>query len=101
MGREATALVGLLLGLGLLLCELGCLASAEPRAPPDRIGRCGGYGARQCRGASSRCGVEIGVPRTGPHATERGTVPLEAWAGSGPGIPAASGWDGKSSTLGT
>ncbi|XP_059114125.1 prenylcysteine oxidase 1 [Peromyscus eremicus] len=37
MGRYAAALVGLQFGLGLLLCELGSLASAEPRAPPDRI----------------------------------------------------------------
>lgn len=44
MGRIVVALVGLLLGLGLLLGELGSLASAEPRAPPDRIGRCGGCG---------------------------------------------------------
>lgn len=42
MGRYGAALVGLQFGLGLLLCELGSLASAEPRAPPDRIGRCGG-----------------------------------------------------------
>lgn len=70
MGREAMALVGLLLGLGLLLCELGSLASAEPRAPPDRIGRCGGYGARHCRGPSSLGGVVIGVPRSGPRAIE-------------------------------
>ncbi|XP_055473616.1 prenylcysteine oxidase 1 [Psammomys obesus] len=37
MGRESAALVGPLLGLGLLLCGLGSLASAESRAPPDKI----------------------------------------------------------------
>ncbi|XP_051010810.1 prenylcysteine oxidase 1 [Acomys russatus] len=37
MQRDAAAMVGSLLGLGLLLCGLGSLASAEPRAPPDRI----------------------------------------------------------------
>lgn len=44
MGRFAAALVGSLFGLGLLLYGLGSLASAAPRAPPDKIGRCGGYG---------------------------------------------------------
>lgn len=44
MGRFAAALVGSLFGLGLLLYGLGSLASAEPRAPPDKIGRCRGYG---------------------------------------------------------
>ncbi|EDK99166.1 prenylcysteine oxidase 1, isoform CRA_c [Mus musculus] len=38
MGRFAAALVGSLFWLGLLLCGLGSLASAEPRAPPNRIG---------------------------------------------------------------
>uniref|UniRef100_A0A8C6H8X0 Prenylcysteine oxidase 1 n=1 Tax=Mus spicilegus TaxID=10103 RepID=A0A8C6H8X0_MUSSI len=37
MGRFAAALVGSQFWLGLLLCGLGSLASAEPRAPPNRI----------------------------------------------------------------
>ncbi|XP_034367621.1 prenylcysteine oxidase 1 isoform X1 [Arvicanthis niloticus] len=37
MGRFAAAPVGSLFGLGLLLCGLGSLASAELRAPPGRI----------------------------------------------------------------
>uniref|UniRef100_A0A8I5ZSX5 Prenylcysteine oxidase 1 n=1 Tax=Rattus norvegicus TaxID=10116 RepID=A0A8I5ZSX5_RAT len=37
MGRFAATLVGSLFGLGLLLCGLGRLASAEPRAPPEKI----------------------------------------------------------------
>nr|XP_020038743.1 prenylcysteine oxidase 1 [Castor canadensis] len=38
MGRVASELVWSLLGLGLLLCSWGCLASAELRAPPEKIG---------------------------------------------------------------
>ncbi|XP_008821470.1 prenylcysteine oxidase 1 [Nannospalax galili] len=37
MGRAVAARVGSLFRLGLLLGGLGSLASAEPRAPPDRI----------------------------------------------------------------
>lgn len=94
MGRFAARLVGSLFGLGLLLCGLGSLASAEPRAPPDRIGRCGGdTEARRCLVRCSRGLVEIGVPRTGPCALECGAVPLEACASQGLGIHAVPAWE--------
>ncbi|KAF6321554.1 prenylcysteine oxidase 1 [Rhinolophus ferrumequinum] len=37
MGQAARELVSSHLGLWLLLCSWGCLGSAEPRAPPDKI----------------------------------------------------------------
>ncbi|XP_005385674.1 PREDICTED: prenylcysteine oxidase 1 [Chinchilla lanigera] len=37
MGRASAGLELWLLGLWLLLCSWGCLAGAEPRAPPDKI----------------------------------------------------------------
>lgn len=68
MGRFAAALVGSLFWLGLLLCGLGSLASAEPRAPPNRIGRCGGYrGAAMPRSVFPGLGGDRG-PETGPCA---------------------------------
>lgn len=68
MGRFAATLVGSLFGLGLLLCGLGRLASAEPRAPPEKIGKCGGCrGAEMPRSVFPRHGGD-GVLRTRPCA---------------------------------
>lgn len=75
MGRFATAPVGSLLGLGLLLCGLGSLASAELRAPPGRIGRCGGYG-----GAAMPKSVFPG--HGGDHSPEDRAVRSHVWSGA-------------------
>lgn len=93
MRRFAAALVGSLFCLGLLLCGLGSLASAEPRAPPNRIGRCGGYrGAAMPRSVFPRLGGDRGT-ETGPCVPESGAVPLEACASQGLGIRAAPAWE--------
>lgn len=61
MGHAARELVSSHLGLWLLLCSWGCLGSAEPRAPPDKIGRREGAarkGVRErapCRAADAWC----------------------------------------------
>lgn len=65
MGRVASELVWSLLGLGLLLCSWGCLASAELRAPPEKIGR-PKRAAREGAGAEGvRPGPAAGTPGQG------------------------------------
>lgn len=79
MGRFAAGPVGSLFGLGLLLCSLANLASAEPRAPPGRIGRCEGYA-----GAAMPKSVFPG--QGGDRGSEDRAVRSRVWSGATGGV---------------
>lgn len=95
MGRASVELESWLLTLWLLLCSWGCLASAELRAPPDKIGRPegGGVGGRRSAAAAPRNSfrslVVLASPRlsvslrTGSCIPGQGEMPSRGRGGGG------------------